>query len=389
MAKTKPRSRPSESQNKDVLHTTNGNLKHKQPKKPTQDLLAEVATLLQQSQPELALPLAEKAIRRLENQSTTSINLAVGICLLAEIQLELGDVDTARTNYTRAVEIDPVGTYIGADALLWLAQLCEEGGQKSMHLFESANNVLRERINVLESEIKQTPEEQVELQDLKRKLSDALCSMAEIYMTDLSLEADAETKCESLVTEALLVSPDSPSALQTLASVRISQLKTADAQAALSRSLEVWETLPPDDVIVPDFPTRISLARLLMEVQMEARAMNVLERLVAEDDQSVEAWYLGGWCQVLLAEKLVDDDTGKRDKQNGAREWLKNCLKVYETLAYEDERLKDHAVELVAALNTDLGIEEDGDEEEWHDESADSEGDEVEATDMDGDAEMT
>jgi tetratricopeptide (TPR) repeat protein len=390
MAKTKPRTHPSKSRDKDVLRTTNGSLKPKQPKKPVEELAAEAAALLQQSQPDLALPLAEKTVRRLENQTSTSINLASSICLLAAIQLELGDVDTARTNFTRAVDIDPIGAYIGADALLWLAQLCEEGGQKSVDLFERANHVLREIINDLEGEIKRAAEAQLELIELKRKLSDALCSMAEIYMTDLSLEADAEAKCEALVTEALLITPDSPSALQTLASVRISQLKTADAQAALIRSLGVWENLPPEDVMVPDFPTRISLARLLMEVQMEGRAMEVLERLVGEDDQSVEAWYLGGWCQVLLAEKLAEDESGTGDMQKGAREWLKSCLRVYEVLEYEDERLRDHAMELVTALNKKLGVEEEGDEEEeWQDESNGSEGDDLEATDRDGDAEMT
>jgi hypothetical protein len=111
-----------------------------------------------------------------------------------------------------------------------------------------------------------------------------------------------------------------------------------------------------------------------------------LERLVAEDDQSVEAWYLGGWCQVLVAERLVDDESGKLDKQKGAREWLKNCLRVYEVVEYEDDRLRDHAMELVATLNIDLGVE--GHEEEWEDESTES-GEELEATDGDGDADMT
>ena len=394
MGKTKPSARPSKLRDKDVLRTTNGSLKPKAPKKPINELLSEAAILLQQSQPDLALPLAEKAVRRLENQPSSSINPATGICLLAEIQLELGDADRARANFARAVEIDPNGAYIGADALLWLAQLCEEGGRKSIEWFEQANDVLRNQIAALEDVLKPTQEQQLELLETKRKLSDALCSMAEVYMTDLSLEADAEAKCEALVTEALMITPESPSALQTLASVRISQLRTEDAKAALARSTELWEDLPPEDVMVPDFPTRISLARLLMEVEMESRAMVVLERLVGEDDQSVEAWYLGGWCQVLQAEKLDQAETGKEEKKKGAREWLRNSLKLYELLDYEDERLKDHAVELVTALNQELGAEDEGDEgEEWQDESDESDesetGEDLEATDGDGDAEMT
>ena len=100
-----------------------------------------------------------------------------------------------------------------------------------------------------------------------------------------------------------MVAPDSPEPLQTLASVRLSQEKLEDARAALTRSMEIWTDLPPEDPSVPDFPTQISLVRLLMEAEMEEQALDVLERLVEEDDHSVEAWYLGGWCLNLLAAK--------------------------------------------------------------------------------------
>ena len=105
----------------------------------------------------------------------------------------------------------------------------------------------------------------------------------------------AESTCETLVAEALLTAPLSPEPLQTLASVRISQLRVEDARAALARSMELWVDLPPEDPHVPEFATRISLARLLMEAGMEEGAMGVLERLVREDDGCVEAWYLGGF----------------------------------------------------------------------------------------------
>lgn len=59
------------------------------------------------------------------------------------------------------------------------------------------------------------------------------------------MEPDAEPKCEQYVTEALLAVPDSAEALQTLASVRISQTRFDDAKAALSRSFAVWKDLGP------------------------------------------------------------------------------------------------------------------------------------------------
>jgi len=190
-------------------------------------------------------------------------------------------------------------------------------------------------------------------------------------------EEDAETRCETLVTEALLVAPNSPECLQTLASVRISQLRPADARSALSRSLELWKDLPPEDPNVPDFPSQISLTRLLMEVQMETEALEVLERLVLEDDESVEAWYLGGWCLYLLAEKekeqptaSTDSDQSSSDRRHdymlASRIWLKRSLKLYVKIEYEDERLKDHAIELIQELNSELGedMEDDSDSED-------------------------
>ena len=94
---------------------------------------------------------------------------------------------------------------------------------------------------------------------------------------------------------------------------------------------------------------------------MEAEAQRVLEMLVQEEDQSVEAWYLGGWCQYLQAQKGADS-------ANKARDWLQNSLRLYIQQDYEDERLRDHARELVSAIDVELGGPAD-DDEEWQDES--------------------
>jgi hypothetical protein len=179
---------------------------------------------------------------------------------------------------------------------------------------------------------------------------------------------------------------------QTLANVRISQVRMKDARAALRRSLDLWKDLPPEDEMVPDFPTRVSLARLLLETEMEEEAIEVLERLVSEDDSSVEVWYLGGWGLYIMGEKQKSDAGRKEGGADGeiykiswisSRHWLNHSMRLFEMQDYEDVPLGEHARELIAILDQDLGgraIDGDDDEDaagEWEDEEDDDEDEEM------------
>ncbi|KAL1964680.1 hypothetical protein VTN77DRAFT_6706 [Rasamsonia byssochlamydoides] len=390
MGKTKSHKKKSSKREKSVLNGVGGVISKRKMTENASELLEKATILLQTGQADAALPLAERVLELAPANSPKALSATT---LIAEIYVELGEIDAARQNFLRAVELDPEGTIPeseggGAEKFLWLAQLSEQGGHDSVRWFEKGVAALRRIIQSLEQSNR--PEDVALVEEKRKKLAHALCGVVEIYMTDLSWEEDAESRCETLVTEALLIAPNSPECLQTLASVRISQLRPDDARAALSRSLELWKGLPPEDPNVPDFPSRISLSRLLMEVQMENEALEVLERLILEDDESVEAWYLGGWCLYLLAEKEKEQPTASADSGQpssdkrheamiASREWLKQSLKLYAKIEYEDERLRDHAIELIQELNNELGDMEDdsnseddgpgvGDDDEWEDE---------------------
>ena len=395
MAKTKTKSHSrskSSSKQDSVLHTTDAYVRStssKNAKRSVEDLLTEAANLLEQSQPEIALPVAEEALRRLEverhSSSEPSIDdllqvaaqgkttLPTALSVVAEVHLALGDASSARAYFERAAQIDPDGALVSADPWLWLAQLCEEGGKKSIQYFERGCEVLRNEIEVLQESISDNDQQgSVILDEQRAKLADALCGMAEVYMTDLSWEEDAEQRSESYVTEAVAVCPERLSAgcLQTLASVRISQQRIDGAREALRRSLGIWRDIPPEveDEARPDFPTRVSLARLLMEAEAELEALVVLEGLIKEDDESVECLYLCGWCHLLLSQK--EERQEERIKmQEQAKTWLDNCLRLFKVQGYEDEKLHQHALELKQSLARALGIEDD--DEAWEDEEED------------------
>ncbi|KAL2756175.1 hypothetical protein ACRALDRAFT_2104561 [Sodiomyces alcalophilus JCM 7366] len=308
--------------------------------------------------------------------------------LLGHVYVEIGEIEDARQCFTRAVDLDPDGTLDekiggGPEKFLWLAQLSEDGGQDSVRWFERGASALRNQIQGLVDLPKRNPEQEALLEEKKRKLAGTLCGVAEVYMTDLSWEADAEQRCEALVTEATLVAPGLAESWQTVANVRISQTRVEDARAALTRSMEIWAGLPSTHPDVPDFPARVSLTRLLLEVEMEKEAMDVVERLVGDDDESVEAWYLGGWGQYLSGEKAKQQANGAKQPEGvaeeeewktlwrSARRWLRQCLRLFQQQEYEDDRLGDHAKELLASIDKELGPapenDDDDDDDGWED----------------------
>ena len=384
MAKSKPQShgkrdvRDKKAHSKSLNKVLPGRPASKKPSESAEDLLVKASALVETSQAEEGLPLALRALAQLDARNRESrLQSLPALNLVAEIYLELGDADAARDKFLEAAAIDSNGSLPeeeggGAAKFLWLAQLSEEGGQDSVAWFQKAITVLR---NGLASTSDET-----EAALKRRSLAEALCSVVEIYMTDLSWELDAESRCESLITEAILIAPASAEALQTLASVRISQTKIDEARKALTRSMEMWKDLAAGDDGVPDFPTRISLVRLLMEVEMEEEAMEVLDRLIEEDDSSVETWYLGGWCQYLMVQRkgleaavASSSDTKDVNEEallvlNSSREWLNNSMRLYELQDYEDHRLREHVLELVSELDTKLGKAEKNDEDGERDE---------------------
>ncbi|KZL86315.1 tpr domain-containing protein [Colletotrichum incanum] len=361
----------------------NKKAKKRMEKKPANPalLLVEAATKLQEGDLENAVSAAKKA---LDGTGAGGDYELAAVNLLGLITLEMGEVDEARAYFLRAVELDADGalderTGGGPEKFLWLAQLSEEGGQDSVNWFDKGAQSLRGQIQALTDLPKRSVEQEAQLEERKRKLGGTLCAVAEVYMTDLSWEADAEQRCEALITEAGLVAPESAETWQTVANVRISQEKVDEARAALARSLELWVNLPPLDPNVPDFPTRISLVRLLLEVEMEKEAIDVLERLVGDDDQSVEAWYLGGWALFIIGDKvktkgegqLSEDDEDWKATWDTSRRWLMRCQKLYQEQEYEDERLGEHAKELFASINKELGDPPADEDDGWEDAGSD------------------
>ncbi|KAK4673545.1 hypothetical protein QC763_0015120 [Podospora pseudopauciseta] len=344
------------------------------------ELLVQAVGMLEVGDAEGAAKVARTAYDHIGDNGRQA---GAALSLLGQIHVELGEVDSAHQFFLSAVNVDEDGSLPedlggGAEKFLWLAQLSEEGGQDSVGWFERGAAALRAQIQTLTDALESRPltrdEQEAAINEKRRKLADTLCAVAEVYMTDLSWEDDAESRCEALITEAIMLAPEQPDTWQTVANVRISQSRTEEAKEALKRSLGLWTDLPPEDPGVPAFPSRVSLVRLLIEVGLEEQAIEVAGRLVDEDDLSVEAWYLGGYGKYMLGQKLKEvGQTGDADKWKSvwrsSRKWLIQCMRIFEAEEYEDERLGEHARELMGVIRDELGeaLGDDLDEDVWED----------------------
>ncbi|PSR90450.1 hypothetical protein BD289DRAFT_430852 [Coniella lustricola] len=361
------------------------------PSKPPKQLLAEATAHLEQGDALAAVALARQALdTALESDDARA---CAAYNLLGEIHVELGEIDTARALFLQAATLDAEGALAedlggGPEKFNWLAQLSEDGGADSVQWFDRAAVCLRTQIQTLTEAVAEAKRKgsahgslEAELtaksDEKKAKLAETLCAVVEVYMTDLSWEEDAEARCEALITEAMMLAPELPDSWQTVANVRVSQDRREDAVAALQRSLALWEDLDPMDPKVPPFPSRVALTRLLMECELENKAVEICERLVLDDDTSVEAWYLGGLAQFTLGEKIKNPTEKEQQVTDAwkkhwirAKQWLSQCQLLFEAQEYEDDRLGEHAKELLATIATeaaDLPEEEEEDGEGWED----------------------
>jgi hypothetical protein len=175
------------------------------------------------------------------------------------------------------------------------------------------------------------------LAETQRQLAAACCSVADVYLTDLCFEENAEQECESFLNKAMLL-PDVDGepvidALQTAASLRLSQNKGLEAVDFILRAYEkirvgcealaslvnvrngpeseqATELVETEAVRnLPGFEFRCQTAKLLIEcagilkeeklgdpreTQCTQAAVDVLGSLLAENDEVAEIWYLTG-----------------------------------------------------------------------------------------------
>lgn len=344
-----------------------------------------------------------------EEREALILSLSKVLGKMAEIKVSIGDHFGGRQDFTdatnllngEAVSKNPISKAqwkeARANLYLYLGQLtnCTD----ALNAFQTAIEDLKDCIVLLDSALQdgdiQDDNVQNALIETKQQLCGAYCSVAELYLTDLCYEPNAENACEESLQLALQLDDpkSSPDALQAMANLRLSQkrneealnlvlnaykrvreaceamadlvgLSNKEAEEANDVRLEAKE-LQGDAVeaanSLPGFEFRCQMAKLLLECAslvetidslndgekkeqknacVEA-SIQVLGSLLAENDEVIEIWFLLG-CAFSSADPK---------NSQSARYYFENSLEMLQKVKKIMEQGDTDDEESMTALN--------------------------------------
>ncbi|KZS94201.1 TPR-like protein [Sistotremastrum niveocremeum HHB9708] len=342
-------------------------------------LLTKVQELLTQCNYELAL----KFLQRILSQSPRNVE-ALGY--LGIVQIETGELESAKQTFLSLLPPnEDIPNPPPASAHLYLAQLQDEDPRMALTHYQAALDILAAKLKASQES---GASDNSEDDETKLTAIRAIVSMVEIWMTDLCFEPEAEAQCDSLLQTALSIDPTNSEALMSLSSVRMSQSRPDEARELAERAWEGWKDIKPEDPKQPSPSVLLSLTRLFLELALYPPALAVIQSILAVDDQEVEAWYLEGWCFVLMSEQVKEtsqkiDDLSAEELAQDARDCLEMCKMLHENQDHPDDALLEHTKELISNLEaagvhpSPIHEEEEGgaEDEVWEDLDEDEDGD--------------
>ncbi|KAF8819653.1 tetratricopeptide repeat-containing protein [Cardiosporidium cionae] len=205
-----------------------------------------------------------------------------------EFHCEAGDAIRAVELLQKSIDVEPNKN---AARYFYLGQL--QSGKDACPTFKKG-------IQIIHAEIKN---ETTDLDFAKKQLSSAYCALAELYMTDLCDESNAEEECIKYFEAALKENENSVEAhhCKALYNKVIGDLDVALEEAkkclALLKSIERGS--------IPSIEIRTNLSRTLIDLNETTSAISLLESCLAEDEEDMQVWYVLS-CAHMITGNLED-----------------------------------------------------------------------------------
>lgn len=209
-------------------------------------------------------------------QSPNDINVLEAY---AEIMLHyVQDAGRAEQMLRHAINVSPNEGYV---KYLNLAQMIS--GVEAVLCYKKAYSIIKQ-------EMSRTTKRRRRL-NYERELATCLCAVAELYLTDLCDEEDAEQNCETAIAEAKRVCDRSIEVHQLEASLRLSQVRNEDALTSLRTAVALTHKLSEE--YQPTYESKVELAKLLMQVD-HTEAFQFLLEVLQLNDTNAYVWFLMG-----------------------------------------------------------------------------------------------
>ncbi|KAL3312804.1 hypothetical protein Ciccas_008606 [Cichlidogyrus casuarinus] len=298
---------------------------------------------------EQALACYELAMKKAKTENNDDLFVRA-LEASAYVLMELEKDEEARSRLKRVISLDPNGG--SHQKYMFLAQLSE--GMDAVNLYKSGIELIKKcRLNEADKAV-----------ECNKQEADAYCAVADLYMTDLCDEADAESVCLDCITKACAVDPENAQAWFTAASfhtVKAQQDKSRECvekclalmnpkiEAALedqakkeseSEQEEEGGQIDLEDVTGIPLASLIALTRIMIELQMWQKAADLLEVMLEEEEDNVEIYYL--LVEVGKELKWMESDP------DAMREYASNCKIMSAQLG--DTQLAEEMEELLKQL---------------------------------------
>lgn len=283
-------------------HAKRGSERKAAPTTTTLSLVASAESSLSEMQMENALAYYEEAL------SMDPFNNDI-MDSLADVYLSMGETRRSLELLLASAQISPENN---PEKYLYIAQL--QQGREALSSYQQALYYLQQ--------LRQSSEDVLATTAFDKQLVKSYCGMAELYLTDLCYDENAEHLCEESIMQALSIDPKSIDASHALANIRLSQSRPIDAAELVegvfkiisairehvnSRTVledlrspethdKVMNTHRPD---VPSLEICISTVKMMLECaaikpSFAEDALLFSADLLNDDDENIELWYIAG-----------------------------------------------------------------------------------------------
>ena len=197
----------------------------------------------------------------------------------AEIMMHfVRDAGRAEQMLRHAVALNPNEGHV---KYLNLAQLCS--GHEALALYGTAYTIAQRELGRSRKKKQQKA--------IRRTLSTIRCAAAELYLTDLCDEPNAEEECEKSIDDANFYCNDSVEVHQLRGSFRLSQKRCEEAAESLRIAVDLTHRLGEE--YQPTYESKVELGKLLMQVA-PGEAFRFLLEVLQLDATNPYVWFLLG-----------------------------------------------------------------------------------------------